>query len=132
MAKNKHISIGRLGEDVATTYLQNKGFDVFKRNFRQKCGEIDIIAQKDGVLHFVEVKSGSYTGDFPKDGTDTFRPEDHMHGQKRKRLARVIQVYLDGGGYSDDQDWTVDLLVVHINTVTKRAKVHTIENVLLE
>ena len=48
--------IGNLGEDIATAFLQQKGYAVIKRNFLCRVGEIDIIAQKGGYLCFVEVK----------------------------------------------------------------------------
>jgi len=60
MAQYKHISIGRLGEDIATGYLKNRGFHIITRNYRKKWGEIDIIAKKDNVLHFVEVIEHCY------------------------------------------------------------------------
>lgn len=46
-----------LGEDLAVTYLQKKGYQIIERNFRKRYGEIDIIAQKDDTLVFVEVKT---------------------------------------------------------------------------
>src|SRR3989344_2519447 len=49
--------IGRLGEDIAVKYLENKGFLVIERNYLKKCGEIDVIAKKAGITHFIEVKS---------------------------------------------------------------------------
>ena len=48
--------IGNLGEDIASAFLQKKGYAVIRRNFSCRAGEIDIIAQKDGYLCFVEVK----------------------------------------------------------------------------
>lgn len=51
--------IGRIGEDIAKKYIENKGFMVICQNYRKKCGEIDIIAQKGKILHFIEVKTVS-------------------------------------------------------------------------
>lgn len=50
---------GRLGEDYACEYLKNKGFNIEKRNYRSRFGEIDIIARSDEYLLFVEVKTRS-------------------------------------------------------------------------
>ena len=47
---------GILGEDKACEFLKKQKFEILKRNFRSKFGEIDIIAKKDGILHFIEVK----------------------------------------------------------------------------
>jgi ribonuclease HII len=48
--------VGNRGEDSAAGYLRSSGFTIIDRNWRVKAGEIDIIAEKDGVIHFVEVK----------------------------------------------------------------------------
>jgi len=49
---------GDASEDLATAFLEQEGFIIVERNyFARKLGEIDIIAQKDEVLHFIEVKS---------------------------------------------------------------------------
>jgi putative endonuclease len=47
---------GTKGEDVACVYLVNKGYKILKRNYYTQYGEIDIIAHKDDVIIFVEVK----------------------------------------------------------------------------
>ncbi len=44
---------------MAAKYLVSQGFEILEKNFHSKFGEIDIIAKKDDVLHFVEVKSTS-------------------------------------------------------------------------
>lgn len=48
---------GIAGEDAASRYLRQHGFRLVSRNFKGRHGEIDIIAVRDRVLHFVEVKN---------------------------------------------------------------------------
>lgn len=48
--------IGRRAEEVAAEYLERRGYAIIGRNWRQRDCEIDVIAQKDGCVHFVEVK----------------------------------------------------------------------------
>ena len=48
---------GNAGEEKASQYLIQKGYSIIARNFRTKGGEVDIIAVKDNVVVFVEVKS---------------------------------------------------------------------------
>lgn len=48
---------GNFAEDKAYKFLQENGFSIVERNFYSRFGEIDIIAIKEKVLHFVEVKS---------------------------------------------------------------------------
>lgn len=52
-------AVGRFGEDLAAAYLAEHGLTVLERNWRCPAGEIDIIAQDDDVLVFVEVKTRS-------------------------------------------------------------------------
>ncbi len=50
---------GDIAEEKACVYIRSLGFQIIERNFTLRGGEIDIIAIKDEVLHFIEVKSGS-------------------------------------------------------------------------
>ena len=56
----KHI-YGKVGENAACRYLKKKGYDILERNYRKRYGEIDIIAQKDDLCVFVEVKTRADT-----------------------------------------------------------------------
>ena len=49
--------IGEFGERAAGKYLADGGYRILRYNFRLKMGEIDIIAEKDGCIVFVEVKT---------------------------------------------------------------------------
>jgi len=50
-------ALGRLGEEHTALYLSNLGYKITARNYSCKYGEIDIIAQKDDIIAFVEVKT---------------------------------------------------------------------------
>jgi len=54
---NSRINLGNRGEDLATVYLEEKGFQIIVRNYRQKLGEVDIIATDKKTLVFIEVKT---------------------------------------------------------------------------
>lgn len=132
--------IGTIGEDIAVRYLENKGFGIIDRNYRKKCGEIDIVAKKGKILHFIEVKtvshenfvcfSGGLSGNVSR-GTDSYRPEDNIHFSKLKRLARVIQVYLMDRCRGTDPEWQFDAITVRLDMQTRRAKVEIIDNIIL-
>jgi putative endonuclease len=49
--------LGRLGEDLAASYLISRGWSILDRNWRSRSGEIDLIGVDDGVLVIVEVKT---------------------------------------------------------------------------
>ncbi|HEX7633316.1 MAG TPA: YraN family protein [Candidatus Saccharimonadales bacterium] len=56
---------GRKAEAAARTYLEMRGYKIIEQNFRRPRCEIDIVAQKDDVIHFVEVK---YRKDYEQGG----------------------------------------------------------------
>ncbi|MDE6591479.1 MAG: YraN family protein [Oscillospiraceae bacterium] len=61
--KRSSSETGKLGEELTAFYLEKSGYTILHRNFRIRGGEIDIIARKDDVIAFVEVKTrgeGSY------------------------------------------------------------------------
>lgn len=49
--------LGRRGEDIAASFLQNNGYQILKRNYRYRKAEIDIIARKNGIVAMIEVKT---------------------------------------------------------------------------
>ena len=56
--KNLHNkTVGAFGEDTACDHLLRHDYEILTRNFRTKYGEIDIVAQKDGTIYCVEVKT---------------------------------------------------------------------------
>lgn len=54
-----HNKIGKIGEEIAVRYLRKEKYYIVERNYRNKFGEIDIIAAKDNYTVFIEVKSRS-------------------------------------------------------------------------
>ena len=57
---NEKAVKGKLGENFTADYLIRNGYDIIIRNYRKPCGERDIIATKDDILAFVEVKTRKY------------------------------------------------------------------------
>lgn len=152
--------IGRLGEELAGKFLMKRGYTIVGRNYRRPWGELDIIAEKKGKIHFVEVKSMSgHVG--PKDGyenpggaksrlvthetflgktleyvksktrKDDFRAEDHMSTSKIKRLGRIIQTYLYHRHVSDETEWQCDVATVLVDVERKTARINIIEKIML-
>ena len=48
--------LGDHGEEFAAGMLKDRGYQILERNYRCRSGEIDIIAIRDGIIHFIEVK----------------------------------------------------------------------------
>ncbi|MEX2014253.1 MAG: YraN family protein, partial [Parcubacteria group bacterium] len=119
--------LGDIGENIACDYLERKGFEIIDRNYSRKWGELDIIAKKSNIIHFVEVKSVSrVTLDNVSHGTEgEFRPEDNMHPWKLKRLSRSMQTYLLEKNL--ELDWQLDLITVKMDHANRKARVEMIE-----
>ena len=67
----KHNKLGKDGELIAFVVLQRDGFAILETNWRFQKAEVDIIAQKDGFLIFIEVKTrGSKKFGNPSDSID--------------------------------------------------------------
>lgn len=130
MEKTQKRKIGDLGEDVASKCLEKRGYVVLGRNYLKPWGEIDIIAQKERKLHFVEVKTVSREA--KEDVTrGTVRPEENMHKKKVMRLNRAIQTYLLEKKVAQNIEWQIDLACVYLDFSTHRARVELLENIIL-
>lgn len=129
--------VGKLGEDVACTFLMKHGFTIEETNYTKKWGEIDIIAKKDDKIYFIEVKSVSrpfIDGGWPAWDSNgkgnSSRPEDNLHPWKLKRLSRTIQTYLIHKRVGNTP-WQFDVLIVYLDMQTRNARVRVIDNVIL-
>ncbi|CAM4079785.1 YraN family protein [Campylobacter armoricus] len=92
---------GKKGEDLACEYLKNQGFEILKRNFHSKFGEIDIIARKDKILHFIEVKStqGNYEVAY------------RLDLKKYNKIIKAIKYYFMK--HESEENYQLDLLCVY-------------------
>ena len=125
--------IGELGENIAVKFLVKHNFSILERNYTKKWGEIDIIAEKDNKIYFIEVKSVSRDDiqNVPRETLDQYRPEDNMHPWKLKRLSRTIQTYLISKRIPEKKKWQVDLIVVFLDLKNKKAKVKVVKDIIL-
>jgi len=124
---NERQNMGKLGEDIAAKYLENKGYKILARNYRKPWGEIDIVAENERTLVFIEVKT-------QKIGFE-WRPEENVNYHKKAQLKRIINTYLNEsqvyGIINKEIDWQIDVLAIEIDFNAKNARVEHIENILL-
>ncbi|HHO65905.1 MAG TPA: YraN family protein [Epsilonproteobacteria bacterium] len=105
---------GNQSEDLATLFLEQEGYTIVERNYyARKLGEIDIIAQKDGVLHFIEVKSGRAD----------FEPVYNFSPAKLQKDVNSAHYYLKSKQI--DLPFSIDALII------RGDEVEFIENVTL-
>lgn len=80
------LKSGNKAETFACKFLSRKGYKIISRNYRTKFGEIDIIAQDEDILCFVEVKY--------RKNSDFGNPEDFVDFRKQKKLLKTAKIYL--------------------------------------
>jgi len=123
--------IGQIGEDITCRFLMKRGFVIKERNFTRKYGEIDVIAENQAILHFIEVKTVTRDLSVSHEKSDSYRPEDNLHPWKLKRLSRVIQVYLLKPNIPEDKEWQFDVVVVYLDMERRLARVKLINDIVL-
>lgn len=130
----KHV--GMLGESLACRFLVQRGFTIQDRNYREKWGEIDIIAEKENVTRFVEVKTVLRVAQKEHNqnrevSSDNFSPEENIHPQKIKRIIRTANSYLNKTYQAKafDVEWQIDAVVVFLDMEHKRATMRHIESI---
>ena len=113
--------IGALGEKIAAEYLTGLGYVIRERNFRLREGEIDIIAEKDDFLVFIEVRtrtSNSY-------GT----PEESVTAKKKERLIALAEAYIEDR-VDLPSSWRIDVVAIELGPKRKVARLEIIENAI--
>jgi len=106
----RRSEIGQLGENIAARYLKKKRYKIFDRNFREKWGEIDIIAvSPEKELVFIEVKTVSGL-------SPSITAENQLTKSKLSKLQKTAELYAN----SQDEKlirngWRIDLLAINID-----------------
>jgi putative endonuclease len=103
--------VGAIGENVAAEYLKRHGFRIRDRNVARKTGEIDIIAEREDTLCFVEVKT-ILVDNFPEENNvnDDYDPSLNLHETKIRKVARTGEWYVLEQNW--EGEWQVDGVLV--------------------
>ena len=101
-------NVGDIGEQFATKMLALSGYNVIAKNYVVNGGEIDIIAIKNGVMHFIEVKT--------RTGDEYGYPADSVTEIKQKRIRNAARQYLSSrrGNWTDVSFDVFEVMVNHI------------------
>lgn len=96
-------ALGRRGEEAAARHLEKLGWRLVARRHRSRLGEIDLIAEEDGTVVFVEVKCRRSRACGP--------PEESVTPSKQRRLARLAEGFLAAKGIRG-RDCRFDVIAV--------------------
>jgi putative endonuclease len=80
------VMFGKIGEDLACRELEGRGYAILARRYRQRAGELDIIARDGPTVVFVEVKA--------REGREFGNAAEAVTSLKRRRMTRVALEYL--------------------------------------
>lgn len=145
MIGRKKRIVGRLGEALLVKHLSNKGFAHLDSNFLKKQGELDVIMEKKGVIHFFEVKTVSReisvtsgpdviretsslndSKDRSLDGG--FRPEENVTLSKLRKISKMIQIYLSERGFKQ-KEWQFHVAAVFLDQKSQKAVLRFTRNI---
>ena len=115
----KRKETGTIGENIAADYLAKRGYHIRERNYRIRAGEIDIIAEKDGTLVFVEVRT--------KTSRQFGTAEESITERKKKRLIALAEAYLSDCG-EQPASCRIDIVAIDLNAKGELLRLNLIEN----
>lgn len=105
--------LGALGERIAERWLRKHGYQILARRFRHGRRDIDLIAQRDATVAFVEVKArrGAAFGD----------PVEAVHHRKQRELTRSAKVWIDRHG-RDGELYQFDVVGILVDDARVQVK----------
>ncbi len=129
LSSKSRKEIGDLGEKVAAEYLKRHGFSILDRNVLRKTGELDIVAEKENTICFVEVKT-MLVDEFPaeKSVDDDYDPSQNLHEMKIRKVARTGEWYALEKEW--EGEWQVDGCLVWLRRKDGMAKVRYLPQIV--
>jgi len=106
MTNQNKREIGNYGEELASRFLKDLGYEVIEQNFQFGHGEIDIIAKDKDTLVFVEVKY--------RKSLEYGVPEDAITKTKQKLIRRTAEAYLYKNNIKDQQCRIDFIAILHL------------------
>lgn len=116
---------GAHGEALAANYLRRHGYAIRETNWRCRLGELDIVAQQQQTLVFVEVRTRS--------SARLGSPEESVTTAKQRRLAGLAETYLlflESAGRPWTGPWRIDVVAVEIDRWSGMAKLNHLINAI--
>ncbi len=120
MKDNRKIIIGKFGQKLAAEFLLKRGYKIINQNFYTRFGELDLVAQNEDQIVFVEVKTRS---------TQKFGlPEDALTKNKKEKMTSAALEFLEKNTINHD-NYRFDLIAIEIDGKNKKAFIRQYKNV---
>jgi putative endonuclease len=133
---------GNLGEKIAENYLKNKGYQILDKNYSFRMqgnplkGEIDIVAKKDDIITFIEVKTLWQTqGKLFLPARLNFArqnfggPEEKVNFGKQKKLVKMAESWLMEKKIPLNSKWQIDVIAITVDP-KRKIKINHFENAI--
>jgi putative endonuclease len=114
--------LGNFGEAAAAAYLTRQGYALLARQWRCAAGEIDLIAQQDDTLVFVEVRT--------RRGSTRGTPEESVTASKQARLIALAYTYLAEHAPDEAQPWRIDVVAVEVDRSGRISRLEHLPNAI--
>lgn len=121
MKSTRRQSLGHLGESIAADYLEKKGYTILGKNTRTPYGEIDLIASREDVIVFVEVKTRATSSLGPPEISITPRKAEHMRCAAEFYIQQHVEL---------NNDWRIDVITVQLHPGNPSPLIDHFENAL--
>jgi len=113
------LRTGAAGERIAREYLRAKGYAILDSNWSTTFGELDIVAKRDEVLVFVEVKT--------RRGASIELALESVTPAKQERMLRTVYQYLQDQDIDPETQWRIDVIAVAI-AGDRRPRINHVED----
>jgi len=120
MTKISNVKTGKDGEELACKFLTNNGYRIIERNYRCGRNEIDIIAQKDDTISFVEVKS--------RHSLSYGHPAEAITEVKQKEILKAVQCYVKDN-HKPGQNYRFDVIAIVLDEAKRNQFNETAEDI---
>jgi putative endonuclease len=114
------VKLGQQGENLAAEELTRRGYEIVARNWRCQVGEADVVARRDDVYHFFEVRA--------RRGREYGTPEESVTPSKRQRMIDVALSYL-GEHELTDADWRIGFVAVELDRKGQLARLEVYDSI---
>lgn len=111
-------ALGAFGERLAAAHLEAKGYRILDRNYRCQEGEVDLVAEREGCLVFVEVRT--------RRGRSQGSPEESVTPRKAARLQAVAEAYAQAHPDAPE-DRRIDVVAVELSPGGRLLRVDHLE-----
>lgn len=121
--------IGQRGEDIALKYIKSKDFKVLNRNYATKDGEIDLVAVKDNVLYFIEIKTTLLRNANVLDNS-RYKPEYNVSREKLLKMQLCAETYVFEHNVSCETRFGA--ILIEIDDKNNRSFIRFMRNIIIE